>query len=104
MKKISFSIIALTAIIAVSGPALAQPGRDDHGDRGDCGGGPPAHSDFRKGGHIAPEDWNRAQPVDYHSHHLRRPPHGYEWRQVDGKYVLAAAATGVIAGLILSGH
>jgi Ni/Co efflux regulator RcnB len=101
MKKFSFSIIALTAIIAVSGPALAQPGHDEHG--GDHAA-PPAHSDFRKGGHIAPEDWNRAQPVDYQAHHLRRPPHGYEWRQVDGKYVLAAAATGVIASLILAGH
>ncbi len=110
MKKFSLSIMALTAVLAAAGPSLAQPPHDDHGgygdrrDSGDHGGGPPAHSDFRKGGHIAPEDWNRAQPVDYHSHHLRRPPHGYEWRQVDGKYVLAAAATGVIAGLILSGH
>ena len=46
------------------------------------------------------EDWSRGQPVDWHARHLRRPPHGYEWREVDGNYVLAAAATGIIASVI----
>jgi Ni/Co efflux regulator RcnB len=31
---------------------------------------------------------------------LRAPPHGYEWRMVDGNYVLAAVATGVIASVV----
>jgi len=34
--------------------------------------------------------------------HLRAPPHGYEWRLVDGNYVLAAVATGVIASVIVA--
>ena len=33
---------------------------------------------------------------------LRRPPSGYEWRLVDGNYVLAAVATGVIASIVVA--
>jgi Ni/Co efflux regulator RcnB len=46
------------------------------------------------------EDWKRGERVDYHEHHLRAPPRGYEWREVDGNYVLAAVATGVIASVV----
>jgi Ni/Co efflux regulator RcnB len=62
----------------------------------------PAHPEWKQGGHIATNDWGRGAAVDYHAHHLRRPPRGYEWRQVDGNYVLAAAATGLIASIILA--
>jgi Ni/Co efflux regulator RcnB len=48
-------------------------------------------------------DWNGAQPVDYRARHLRQPPRGYEWRESNGQYVLAAVATGVIASIMLSG-
>jgi Ni/Co efflux regulator RcnB len=41
--------------------------------------------------------------VDYRARHLRAPPRGYEWRQVNGQYVLAAAATGLIASIIAAG-
>jgi Ni/Co efflux regulator RcnB len=50
------------------------------------------HDDWKKGHKISHDDWNRGQVVaesDWHSHHLRRPPAGYEWRYVDGNYVLA---------------
>ena len=48
-------------------------------------------------------DWNRGQRVnDYRRYHLQRPPRGYEWRRVDNNYVLAAAATGLIMGLVLA--
>ena len=50
-------------------------------------------------------DWHNAPAVDYRAHHLRAPPHGYEWREVNGQYVLAAVATGLIASIILdAGH
>jgi Ni/Co efflux regulator RcnB len=58
------------------------------------------HDEWKKGAKIRDEDWKRGEQVDYREHHLRAPPHGYEWRQVDGNYVLAAAATGVIASVI----
>ncbi len=48
-------------------------------------------------------DWNNASRLDYRAHHLRHPPRGYEWREVNGRYVLAAVATGVIASIILNG-
>jgi Ni/Co efflux regulator RcnB len=90
--------IGLSAAVAVPA-AFAEPDRhDDHHDAG------PPHHDWHNGGRIAPGDWARGAPVDYRAHHLRQPPHGYEWREVDGNYVLAAAATGLIAGLIASGH
>ena len=48
------------------------------------------HDDWRKGQHMRHEDWERGQRVDdWRGHHLRRPPRGYEWRDVDGQYVLA---------------
>jgi hypothetical protein len=51
------------------------------------------------------DDWSSTQPVDYRAHHLRAPPRGYEWREVNGQYVLAAVATGVILSIILNaGH
>ncbi len=60
------------------------------------------HEEWKKGATIHKEDWSRGEQVDYKAHHLRTPPHGYEWRQVDGNYVLAAAATGVIASAIVA--
>lgn len=58
------------------------------------------HEEWKKGASMRHEDWQRAQRVDYHEHHLRAPPRGYEWREVDGNYVLAAVATGVIASVV----
>jgi Ni/Co efflux regulator RcnB len=116
MKKILSTALALT-LLAGTGSAFAQ-GRDDNRDRnappsasmrGPAMGGmamhgpAPAH-DWHQGGKIGHDDWNRGQKVDYRSHHLRKPPRGYEWRQVDNNYVLAAAATGLIASIILAGH
>jgi len=36
-------------------------------------------------------DWNGAQRVDYRQHNLRAPPRGYEWRESNGQYILAAS-------------
>lgn len=73
---------------------------DDHG-----GHGPVPHQDWRRGQRL-PDDYrdNRYVVNDWHSHGLRRPPRGYQWRQVNGDYVLAAVATGVISSIILSNH
>ena len=58
------------------------------------------HDEWKKGSTMRDEDWKRGEQVDYRQHHLRAPPHGYEWRMVDGNYVLAAVATGLIASVI----
>ncbi len=74
-------------------PGMNMRNRDHDGRR-----------NWRKGGRIERHDWNRGQRIDYRRHRLQRPPRGYEWRQVDNNYVLAAAATGLIAALIMAGN
>ena len=97
-KLVSAAFAAAIAVTSVSA-ASAQPGRDDH-QSGRNDHHAVQHSDWKKGHRIAHEDWNRGQPVDWRSHHLARPRRGYEWREVDGNWVLAAAATGLIASAI----
>jgi Ni/Co efflux regulator RcnB len=58
------------------------------------------HDEWKKGAKIEDRDWQRGEHVEYTEHHLRAPPRGYEWRMVDGNYVLAAVATGVIASVV----
>lgn len=60
-------------------------------------------SDYRRGGYVGYRDWDRGRYVEYRGHRgLYAPPRGYEWRQVDDRYVLAAVATGLIAAIVLS--
>lgn len=102
MKRLLATGFALALIIGNVGIAAAQP-RDDHGpqeEHHDDHAPPPHH--WAKGQRIEKEDWDRGQHIDYHEHHLRAPPRGYEWREVDGQYVLAAIAGGVIASVILN--
>ena len=58
------------------------------------------HSDWKKGHKIDDASWKRGQQVDWRSHHLSEPPRGYEWREIDGNWVLAAVATGVIVSVL----
>ena len=60
------------------------------------------HDEWKKGAKINQNDWGRGEPVDYKTYHLQAPRKGYEWREVDGNYVLAAVATGVIAFTIVA--
>ncbi|HEY4029190.1 MAG TPA: RcnB family protein [Caulobacteraceae bacterium] len=86
-------LTAIAVVMTVTAPAaFAQPGRD-HGDFH-------RHDEWKKGYHMKHDDWSRGERVDWRARHLRAPPRGYEWRQVDGNYVLAAAATGIIASVI----
>jgi len=90
-KVLALSTLALTLS---GGVAFAQGHPDnDHYVR---------HDEWKKGAKINHDDWNRGQPVDYRQYHLNAPPRGYEWRSVDGNYVLAAAATGVIASVVVA--
>ncbi|WP_446743191.1 RcnB family protein [Silvibacterium acidisoli] len=94
-------VIALTTMSTMlsAGVALADDHHDDHH------GGPHPyvrHDDWHRGGHIPPADWNRGERIDYHHYHLSAPPHGYEWREVDGNYVLASIAGGIIASTIIA--
>jgi len=115
MKRLLIATTALTLLAAPLSGAFAQGRNDRHDDhrpntmmmhhddnrydRNDNG----RHRGWYKGGHIDRSDWNRGYRVnDYRRYHLQRPPRGYEWRRVDNNYVLAAAATGLIAALVLA--
>ena len=133
MKRLLIATTALTLLVAPLSEAFAQSWNNDRHDNGrpsatyrdndrrdndrradnrndnyrndnnrhDNG----KHRGWYKGGHIDRRDWNRGVRVnDYRRYHLSRPPRGYEWRQVDNNYVLAAAATGLIAALLLANH
>jgi Ni/Co efflux regulator RcnB len=106
MKSIRNFIALLTiATTLTSGAAIAEAQPQDARDRGrqEHHDHPYVrHDEWRKGYHMKREDWGRAERIDYRTYHLRRPPRGYEWREVDGNYVLAAVATGVIASLVVA--
>ncbi len=106
------AVSALGAML-LSGAAFAQDRPSDHDRRDqehsdhdrpnhDDHHGYVQHKEWRKGYRLRNEDWNRGQRIDYAHYHLRRPPSGYEWREVDGNYVMAAVATGLIASVVVA--
>jgi Ni/Co efflux regulator RcnB len=59
--------------------------------------------EFRRGAYLPREYRNRQYVVVNHRvHRLAPPPHGQQWVQVGGDYVLVAIATGIIASIILA--
>jgi len=92
MKKLH-TVLALTFLSTslMGGVAIAQDqdhhdatAQDHHDNHSYV-----EHKDWKKGGHINNDDWNRGDQVDYRQYHLAAPPSGYEWRMVDGYYILA---------------
>src|SRR5580704_13760913 len=86
MKKLH-TVLAL-AILSTSlmgGGAVAQDHHDNHAYV--------EHKEWKKGAPIKHEDWDRGDKVDYRQNHLSAPPAGYEWRMVDGNYVLANSSS-----------
>lgn len=99
MHRIGKAVSYFTmAAVLSSGAAFSQEHHDDHHDNHQY----VKHEEWKKGAHMRHEDWDRGERVDYRQYHLRRPPGGYEWRLVDGNYVLAAVATGVVASVIVA--
>ena len=96
-------IVSAVGLTLCGGSMFAQDRRDDNDHRDAHHQQYVRHDEWKKGEHMRQEDWNRADRVDdYQHYHLRRPPRGYEWREVDGNYVLAAIATGVIASVVVA--
>jgi Ni/Co efflux regulator RcnB len=92
--KTLHSVLAL-GILSTSlmgGVAIAQDHHDNHAYV--------EHKDWKKGERIKHEDWERGQRVNYHERHLNAPPRGYEWRSVDGNYVLANSSTFQIGAVV----
>jgi Ni/Co efflux regulator RcnB len=113
MKRLLTTAAAILMLAAPMTEAMAQNwnnNRDRHDDRRGAPGmmmrdHDNGHRNWRKGGRIDRNDWNRGRRVsDYRRYHLQRPPRGYEWRRVDNQYILAAAATGLIAALVIANN
>jgi Ni/Co efflux regulator RcnB len=101
MKRIvTAAAVAVLGLSSFSGAALAQP--HEHHDNGNHYG--QMRHEWRRGDRIDRREWAHYQRVDWRRHHLRPPPRGYEWREANGQYVLAAAATGLIASIIAASH
>ena len=117
-------IPALLAALAVALPTLSMAAPSDHEDhdrdhraevqhdRADWNH-PGYRHDYYRGagpdhqwqrGDRLPSDYRARRYVvnDWRGHHLSSPPRGYHWVQVNGDYVLAAIATGVILDTLLT--
>ncbi|HEY2709744.1 MAG TPA: RcnB family protein [Caulobacteraceae bacterium] len=103
MKRLLTTISMVALIGSAASAASAEPFHHyTHDDRFSSWQG--RHPDWRSGHRMSMNDWRRGERFDYRRYHLRAPPRGYEWRRVDGNYVLAAAATGLIASIIAASH
>jgi Ni/Co efflux regulator RcnB len=96
MRNLLLAASVAALVAGAAGVVNAQPYQ-----RADWGPNQGAQHHWSQGDRMGSNDWAGAQPVDYRAHHLRRPPHGYAWRESNGQFILAAVATGVVASIIL---
>ncbi len=87
--------MALTAVPSFPQDHRDQEHRDNHVYK--------QHQEWKTGSRIQQNDWNRGEKLDYRRNHLRRPPAGHEWRQIDGNYVMARH-DGVIVSIRQAPH
>ncbi len=119
MKLIFRKTVGIAAALAMlAGPAMAQQGPphdqghdQDHGPQYAQHPPPPMHHQEPQhqaygpphGGWHQGDQYNGGrQAVDWHQHHLRQPPSGYEWVQSGNQFVMVAITTGIIASIIAS--
>lgn len=123
MRTTKLAVSLLSAVIALTSvsTAFAYPNeyREDYRDaphysdrdRGSHSGGEHRSSarskyHYKRGGHL-PKNYyqdRRYYVNDWRGHGLRQPPRGHRWVEVDGRYILVAVATGVIASILLHNH
>ena len=126
MKFNRIPVVLTALVVALPAISMADPGdRHDHDrdhrdgyaqhdrdhDRADWdhpgyrhdyyrGAGP--NHDWQRGSSLPREYWGPRYVVnDWRGHHLSQPPRGYHWVSVNGDYVLAAVATGIILDTLL---
>lgn len=88
-------------------------GPDAYGPQGH---GPQTHGPYAQRGDHGPAHWqahdrlparylnDRHAVRDWHRYDLPAPPPHHRWVKVDGEFILVAAATGVIASILLGRH
>ena len=108
MKR--FLMAAAAALILPATAAFAA----DHQGWGDDNRNPNAwqdrhphavagHPHWSRGDKLYHQYWDKQYYVDdWHARHLRRPPHGYRWVDVDGDYLLVAITTGIILDVMMN--
>ena len=64
---------------------------------------PVSHFGWRRGTYV-PVGYRGYYVQDWGYYGLRPPPPGYRWIYADGNFVLMAAATGLIADLVIHGY
>jgi Ni/Co efflux regulator RcnB len=108
MKRLLLAIsLALLSTTVVAGDHGRRHGHDD--DRGHSRGKHKGHHkhryehEFHRGERLPVVYLERDYYVeDYRVYRLAPPPRGHRWvRTDDGKYILIAVATGIIADIIL---
>ena len=104
---LSLAALSAAALCATAIPVMAQDDRGDMhagGDHHNWGRDRGGDYAYRRGERMGYNDYSNAPVVDYRARHLRRPRHGYEWREHNGHYVMVAIATGLIASVLLGQH
>jgi Ni/Co efflux regulator RcnB len=113
MKRLVTAALALSLLGGTA--AMAQPdhgyGQDNrqgyssnngHDNGRDNGRHMGQQHNWARGQRLPPEYRGRDHYVDYRRHHLRAPPRGYQWVQVDNNYALVALTSGLISSIIAS--
>lgn len=113
MLKQLGTFVVCGALLMSTGTVMAQAYNQDHPSHGH---GKPAYHGmydqgrhegwYKKGGRV-PSNYRGGSYVvtNWHSEHLRQPPHGYNWvRSDNGDFLLVAVTTGVIASIIAASH
>lgn len=107
MKRLLLAV-SVAAALMLSAPAFA--GGKGHGNghgHGGHDGHPPGkhkgwHKQYKRGERIEVVYLEPRYYVDHHHHRLSAPPAGHRWvRHPDGRYILVAVATGIIADILL---
>ncbi|GAB3097417.1 RcnB family protein [Lysobacter terrae] len=104
----SFASLLLTASVALAdGDHHRHRHHHDHDDDDDDDDGYREyrhhHREYRRGERIEVVYMEPRYYVDdYEYYHLRQPPRGHRWvRDEDGRFILVAVATGIIADILL---
>jgi Ni/Co efflux regulator RcnB len=100
MRRIyKLASIPLLSMALMGSQAVLAQDRHDQPDNGHY----VHHTEWKKGYHMRQEDWGRGDHIDnWQQYKLRRPPNGYEWRRIDGNFVLAASSTGVVMQVVVA--
>lgn len=104
MKRILSAALALSLLGGTA--AMAQPYGDHRNDNNRHDQRVDNRHDNRqahrwtRGQRLPNTYYTRSHYVDYRKHHLRQPPRGYQWVQVDNNYAMVALASGLISQII----